>query len=37
MPDAWTSVLKRLARRIGPKSYRDWFEPTKLRELGAET
>lgn len=33
MPDSWTSVSKRLARRIGPKSYRDWFEPTKLRSL----
>ena len=33
MEDVWTSVLHRIGRRIGPKSFRDWFEPTRLHSL----
>lgn len=28
--DLWSAVLARVSRRIGPRSYRDWFEPTRL-------
>jgi chromosomal replication initiator protein len=30
MSDAWSAVLERLSGRIGQRSYRDWFEPTRL-------
>jgi chromosomal replication initiator protein len=33
MGDLWASVLKRVSRRVGPKSFRDWFEPTRFRAL----
>ncbi len=36
MGDLWASVLKRVSRRVGPKSFRDWFEPTRLRTIGAD-
>jgi chromosomal replication initiator protein len=37
MGELWASVLKRVSRRVGPKSFRDWFEPTKLRSISGET
>ena len=30
MDELWTAVLRRVSQRIGTKSYRDWFEPTRL-------
>ena len=36
MSDLWASVLKRVTGRIGPKSFRDWFEPTRLASCGPD-
>ena len=37
MSDLWSAALKRISRKIGPKSFRDWFEPTELHAVeGAE-
>jgi chromosomal replication initiator protein len=33
MSDLWTAALRRIARTIGQKSFRDWFEPTELHSL----
>src|SRR5687768_11843380 len=33
MNDLWSAALKRISRKIGPKSYRDWFEPTELQAI----
>ena len=30
LDEVWHAVLKRSSQRIGAKSYRDWFEPTRL-------
>jgi len=35
MTDLWSAALKRIARVIGAKSYRDWFEPTQLHSFDA--
>jgi chromosomal replication initiator protein len=36
MSDLWRQALTRIARKIGPKSFRDWFEPTQLLSVSAD-
>jgi chromosomal replication initiator protein len=36
MEELWASVLKHVSRRVGPRSYRDWFKPTRLRILAQD-
>ena len=36
MSDLWRQALRRISRTIGPKSFRDWFEPTQLISATAD-
>ncbi len=36
MSDLWSAASQRIARTIGPKSYRDWFEPAEFHSADAD-